>query len=100
MALANGQSPIYPGRFGTNPNTIVDINHVRNQLAVKNEWKPDIDKVAQYRVKDGVSIPSLKGPVGPQIDLGSHMYLPGGASQVQILLDRGINMMDYLDIVP
>ena len=99
MALSKGQNPQTPGRFGTDANTIEDINYVRDNLAVKNEWKPTLDKVVQYRVKDGMSIPALEGPVGPQIDLGVNKYLDGGANQVNLLVDRNTNMMDYLEIV-
>ena len=98
IALANGQPAQSPGRFATTPNTIKDVDYVRTELAVKPEWKPSIDRVAVYEVKDGVNIQGLKGPVGPQIVLQNDLYLPGGADQVQILLDRNINMMDYLTI--
>ena len=36
--------------------------------------------------------------VGAQIDLGVNNYLPGGADQVNLLLDRNVNLMDYLEI--
>ncbi|WP_332651805.1 hypothetical protein, partial [Lysinibacillus sp. 54212] len=99
MALAKGQGPQTPGRFGTDVNTIEDVNFVRNNLAVKDEWKPTLDKVVQYKVKDGVSIPAIEGPVGPQIDLGANKYLNGGANQIYILVDRHANTMDYLEII-
>ncbi len=99
MALAQGQDPIYPGRFGTNSDTIQDVNYVREKLAVKNEWKPNIDKVVEYKVKDGTNISVLEGPVGPQIDLGTNNYLSGGANQFNILLDRNIDLMQYLEVI-
>ena len=99
MALAVGQDPEFPGRWGTDINTITDVDYVRNDLAVKPNWKPDIDIVAQYQVKEGITIPSLVGPVGPQIDLLSNSYYPGGANQVNLLIDYVENMMDYLDII-
>lgn len=54
---------------------------------------------AVYQVKEGVLLPSLQGPVGPQIDLNSNVYLHGGADQINILLDRCENAMDYFDII-
>ncbi|MBC1833131.1 ribonuclease YeeF family protein [Listeria seeligeri] len=63
MALSVGQGPEYPGRFGTPTGTIRDVDYVRDNLAVKNDWKPSIDKVVTYRVKDGVKLPVLEGPV-------------------------------------
>lgn len=98
IALANGQPVQSPGRFTTTPNTITDVNYVRMELAVKPEWKPEIDRVAIYEVKEGISIQGLSGPVGPQIVLQNDLYLPGGADQIQILLDRNVNMMDFLNI--
>ncbi|CCO10692.2 hypothetical protein [Carnobacterium maltaromaticum] len=99
MALSSNQPASSPGRFGTTPNTIEDIEYVRNNLAVKQEWKPDVGKVVLYEVKEGAEIPILKGPVGPQVDLTTNTYLNGGADQVQILFDREKNMMDYLNII-
>jgi hypothetical protein len=99
MAISKGQKPTNPGRFATTTGTIEDINYVRDNLAVKVEWKPDVDRVVTYKVKEGVSLPALQGPVGPQIDLTVNQYLKGGADQINILLDRGTNAMDYLEIV-
>jgi hypothetical protein len=97
MALDSSQPITSPGRFATT-NNISDINFVRENLAVKANWKTDPTVVVTYRVKDGVEIPALTGPVGPQVDMGANRYLPGGADQTQILLGREVNMMDYLEI--
>jgi hypothetical protein len=50
-------------------------------------------------VKQGVELPVLKGPVGPQIDLAADKYLPGGGTQLQIMLDWKEDKMKYLEIV-
>lgn len=99
MALGVGQPVQTPGRFATTIGTITDVNYVRSDLAVKFDWKPDIDRVVGYQVKAGVTIPSLEGMVGPQIDLKTNTYLPGGAYQTNLLLDRSVNAMDYLDVI-
>lgn len=52
-----------------------------------------------YRVKPGVELPVLEGPVGPQIDINANKYLTGGGTQIQMLIDRGVNIMDYLEVV-
>lgn len=99
MALSVGQAPQFPGRFGTDSNSIKSVDYVRDVLAVKQGWKPSIDKVVTYKVKDGVTLPVLKGPVGSQVDLGVNKYLSGGANQIQISINRGEDLMDYLDVV-
>lgn len=98
MALDEAQPVTSPGNFATYDN-IPNTDFVRNNLAVKSDWKTDCSKVVTYRVKEGVELPVIKGPVGPQIDLNADKYLPGGGSQIQMLLDRSINKMDYLEIV-
>lgn len=70
-----------------------------DNLAVKSDWKADCSKVVTYKVKEGVELPVVKGPVGPQIDLNADKYLPGGSIQIEMLLDRSINKMDYLEVV-
>ncbi|WP_010245439.1 transglutaminase domain-containing protein [Acetivibrio cellulolyticus] len=98
MALDNAQPVTSPGNFAT-PDNITGVDYVRNQLAVKSNWKTDCGKVVEYRVKDGVEIPVATGPVGPQIDLNADKYLPGGGNQIQLLLDRGVDKMDYIEVV-
>ncbi|ULT57361.1 hypothetical protein L1999_01740 [Neobacillus drentensis] len=96
MALASGQPLTTPGRFSTRDH-ITSVDFVRNKLAVKSDWKADCSVVVEYRVKK--ELPVQTGPVGPQIDVNADKYLPGGASQIFIKLDRSVNMMDYLEIV-
>lgn len=98
MALDEAQPVTSPGNFATFDN-IPNTDYVRNNLAVKSDWKCDCSKVVTYRVKEGVEIPVIEGPVGPQIDLSVNKYLPGGGSQIQILLDRNANKMDYFEVV-
>ncbi|HFI0066043.1 TPA: hypothetical protein ACGORS_002310, partial [Streptococcus suis] len=88
----------WPGGFGTDSGTISSKDYVYNVLAVKSDWKPELERVVQYRVKEGVELPVQVGPVGPQIDVQVDKYLPGGASQIQMLVEPA-NRMDYLDIV-
>ncbi|WP_339158197.1 hypothetical protein MKX50_01360 [Paenibacillus sp. FSL W8-0186] len=98
MALDSTQPVTSPGNFATFDN-IPNIDFVRNNLAVKSDWKVDCSKVVTYKVKEGVELPVIKGPVGPQIDLNADKYLPGGSNQIQMLLPRGTDKMDYLEVV-
>jgi hypothetical protein len=93
MALSPGQPLDRPGGFGTY-DTIDSVEHVRDQLAVKEVWKPQVDRVVTYRVKK--PLPVLEGPVGPQID-GSK-YLTGGGHQIEMDVPAR-NRMDYLEVV-
>ena len=99
MAMHPDQDDFRPGNFGTDMNSIQNIDYVRDNLAVKSNWKDKIDRVNQYRVKDGVELPAQVGPIGPQIDLGTDRYLPGGPNQIELLLDRAINKMEYLELI-
>ncbi|PJI07819.1 MULTISPECIES: hypothetical protein [Clostridium] len=98
MALDSTQPVTSPGGFATFDN-IPNVDYVRNNLAVKSDWKVDCSKVVTYRVKQGVDLHVLEGPVGPQIDINADKYLPGGGTQIQMLLDRSVNKMDYLEVV-
>ncbi|MGQ7371322.1 hypothetical protein ACTGV0_04100 [Streptococcus suis] len=51
--------------------------------------------MVQYRVKEGVEHPVQVGPVGPQIDVQVDKYLPGGTSQIHMIVEPA-NRMDYL----
>lgn len=81
MALAPGQPPDKPGAFGTF-DRIADIRFVRFSLAVKTAWKPAIDRVVTFEIAD--PLPADIGMVGPQIDSDGGLYLPGGASQLEM----------------
>jgi hypothetical protein len=81
MALSPGQPVERPGAFGTF-DRIPDIAWVRRVLAVKVAWKPAIDRVVTYEV--AIPLAADVGTVGPQIDEGTHRYLPGGGSQLEM----------------
>jgi hypothetical protein len=81
MALAPGQGTDRPGGFGTF-DRIADVRFVRYSLAVKNAWKPQVDRVVTYEIVD--PLPADTGIVGPQIDVPANLYLPGGASQFEM----------------
>lgn len=98
MVLSKTQPVTSPGNFATFDN-IPNIEYVRNNLTVKVDWKPDCSKVVTYRVKEGMEISVIKGPVGPQIDLTVDKYLSGGGSQIQFFIDGNVNKMDYLEVV-
>jgi hypothetical protein len=74
MALDSTQPVTSPGSFATFDN-IPNVDYVRNNLTVKSDWKVDSSKVVTYRVKQGVELPVLEGPVGPQIDINAGKYL-------------------------
>ena len=99
MAPRDIQRDTWPGGFGTDIGTITDKDYVYYDLAVKSNWKSDIDRVVQYRVKEGIELPAHVGPIGPQIDLEADRYLPGGPNQIELLLDRAINKMEYLELI-
>jgi len=88
MAMAPGQTR--PGGWATTDN-ILDINYVRNQLAVTPEFKPEVGTVQKFLIPEGVQV--QRGTVGPQIFEGK-LY-SGGGSQVQIL-----NFSDRAKLIP
>lgn len=70
--------------------------YVRTKLAVKQEWKPDVDRVATYRVK--LALPIQEGPVGPQVDKVAGRVLEGGGNQIEMLVDRD-ERMSFLEVI-
>ena len=95
MALSPGQSEISPGGFATFDN-IFDAADVRQFLAVREAWKPQIDRVVTYEVTR--TLPVQIGPVGPQIDLQLCVLLPGRWSQAKMLVPAD-QRMDYLRVI-
>lgn len=81
MALSPGQGTDRPGAFGTF-DRIPDVRYVRFSLAVKTEWKPQIDRVVTYEIV--TPLPADTGTVGPQIDVPANLHLPGGGSQLEM----------------
>lgn len=79
MAMSPTQASTRPGGFATFDD-IPSISYVRNELAVKDAWKPTIDRVVTYEVVK--HLPVNIGPVGPQVDEGLSKYLAGGGEQI------------------
>jgi hypothetical protein len=82
MIVNTGQENM-PGRFGTE-DLIPDASYGRQQLAIKETWKPTLDTVVTYRVRKPFDV--YEGPVGPQVCKGE--YLPGGGSQINFKDDH------------
>jgi RHS repeat-associated protein len=95
MAMSPGQPSTRPGGFGT-LDDIADVDYVRNELAVKQDWKPAVDRVVTYEVTQ--PLPVKEGPVGPQVDKTAVQYLKGGGSQVEMQVPPA-ERMKYLKIV-
>lgn len=95
MALAPGQPETKPGGFATFDN-IFDAADVRRYLAVREAWKPRIDRVVTYEVTR--ELPVQIGPVGPQVDPALCVLLPGRWSQAKMLVPDG-ERMDYLRVI-
>ncbi|MCK7426953.1 hypothetical protein [Enterobacter chengduensis] len=95
VAMSPDQKDIHPGNFGTF-DEIISVDYVRNELAVKVLWKPEINRVTTYEVTHPFII--KEGLVAPQIDNG--IYLQGGGSQLQMPFKYGLDdKMMYLKII-
>ena len=68
MAIGGAQTPDQPGSFGTF-DRIASVADVREDLAVRSDWKPQVDRVVTYEVVR--ELPVLIGPIGPQVDPGT-----------------------------
>jgi hypothetical protein len=95
MAIGAYQSPAQPGGFGTFDD-IVHVEDIRTGLAVKQAWKPLVDRVVTYEVIR--TLPAHVGPIGPQLDDRTCRLLPGRWSQIEMLVPRE-KRMRYLRIV-
>src|SRR5436853_2818371 len=73
MAIGGAQTPDQPGSFGTF-DQIVSVDDVREDLAVRSDWKPKVDRVVTYEVVR--ELPVRIGPIGPQVDPGLCDLLP------------------------
>ncbi|MFB7978452.1 putative T7SS-secreted protein [Streptomyces vinaceus] len=94
MVLSKGQSPSTPGGFGTFDD-VPNQQFVRDQLAIRTDWKDDVSMLQRYRIPEGGDpIRIQESIIGPQTDptLG---HLPGGAGQLEIL-----NYTDRARLIP
>ncbi|HET9638940.1 MAG TPA: hypothetical protein VFP12_07025 [Allosphingosinicella sp.] len=95
MAIGGAQTPDQPGSFGTF-DRIASVEDVREDLAVRSDWKPKVDRVVTYEVVR--ALPVRIGPIGPQIDPGLCALLPGRWSQFQALVEKG-TLRGYLKVL-
>ncbi len=95
MALSSTQRDDQPGGFGTF-DLIETVGEVRENLAVLQEWKSDVQRVTVYRVTQPLLV--LVGPIGPQVDSGTCQLLDGRFSQFQMLVPAA-ERMKYLAVV-
>lgn len=84
---------------------VPDANFVRQNLAIKEEWKSPPFAQVTFKVKDGVELHALKGPIGPQIELSAGKVYPGDMSLTQYDLfelykDMNIKRTDFLERIP
>ncbi|MEU6902762.1 putative T7SS-secreted protein [Streptomyces virginiae] len=81
MVISQGQTR--PGGFGTFDD-VPNQQYVRDQLAVRTDWKEDVSLLQRYRISDGDPILVQESIIGPQMDpkLG---HLPGGGTQIEIM---------------
>lgn len=84
-----------PGGFGTFDD-IRSVAMVREDLAVIQAWKPDVQRINLYRVKE--ILPVHVGPIGPQVDPLECRLLPGRFSQFEMLVPPP-QRMHYLEFV-
>ncbi len=102
MAVENEASEDLIGGFGVKER-IDSTDFVRNNLAVKYDWKTSCNVIREFEVNSGIKLNVNAGPVGPQIDLGADLYLPGDTTITQYDLfsnfGSGIRREDYVHIV-
>jgi hypothetical protein len=95
MAIGGTQTPDQPGSFGTF-DRIGSVADVREDLAVRSDWKPVVDRVVTYEVVR--ELPVLVGPIGPQVDPGLCVLLPGRWSQFEARVEKG-TLRSYLKVL-
>lgn len=95
MAMSSTQDDNHPGGFGTF-DWIDDVAEVREDLAVLQAWKPDVQRVTTYRVTQPLLV--LVGPIGPQVDPLACQLLQGRFSQFQMLVPS-TDRMQYIAAV-
>lgn len=95
MAIGGAQTPDQPGSFGTF-DRIGSVEDVREDLAVRTDWKPQVDRVVTYEVVR--ELPVKIGPIGPQVDPKLCVLLPGRWSQFQALVEKG-TLRTYLKVL-
>lgn len=102
MAVENNAPENVIGGFGVKER-IDSTDFVRNNLAVKYDWKTSCNVIREFEVNSGIELNVNAGPVGPQIDLGADLYLPGDTTITQYdlfsNLGSGIKREDYVHIV-
>ncbi|HYG46764.1 MAG TPA: hypothetical protein VD846_02385 [Allosphingosinicella sp.] len=95
MAIGGAQTPDQPGRFGTF-DRIGSVADVREDLAVRSDWKPEVDRVVTYEVVR--DLPVRIGPIGPQVDARRCALLPGRWSQFEAMVEKG-TLRGYLKVL-
>lgn len=81
-----------PGAF-LSDDPITSVEQVRNDLAVRDDWKANPTHVQEYEIVPGTQVQS--STVGPQTNQDG-TYLPGGGSQTQVLPQTGQYPSDVL----
>lgn len=95
MAMAPGQQDNQAGGFLTFDG-IASVAEVRRLLAVRGDWKPQVNRVVTFEITRDVA--AAVGPIGPQLDPTSCQLLPGGWTQVELLVAPA-DRMNYLNPV-
>ena len=102
MAVENNAPENVIGGFGVKER-IDSTDFVRNNLAVKYDWKTSCNVIREFEVNSGIELNVNAGPAGPQIDLGADLYLPGDTTITQYdlfsNLGSGIKREDYVHII-
>ena len=72
MAVENNAPENVIGGFGVKER-IDSTDFVRNNLAVKYDWKTSCNVIREFEVNSGIELNVNAGPVGSQIDLGADL---------------------------